>query len=205
MNISEKIAEQRKEKLYIIPKQRVNYAYSGSRINKKAYYAAKDRKNKEEMSKARESVYELSYEIDPIYRAFIPPKGFSKGSVEQCKDPNIYKITYGDKTIYRAMINDKAVAFSIDKEGKFRYVSKIIDESLRNQQHLRDILVEDDLSKVKNYVRRERNLVLGNDIPYNIPVQESKQKDVEEFKPGLVDVPRYRTKESLEETFEDAA
>ncbi|MDP7141124.1 MAG: hypothetical protein QF506_02060 [Candidatus Woesearchaeota archaeon] len=191
MDTLEQIAEKR-EKLYIVPKPRVNYTYSDSRIDKNAYFAAK---SKEERARVRESIYDPSYELSPVYKEFIPPKGFSKGSVEQCKNPNIYKITYGNKTIYRAMINDKAVAFSIDKEGNFRYVSKIIDESLRNQQHLRDILVEGDLAKVKNYVQRERNLIPENDIPYDISTHKPEK---EEFKPGLVNIPHYRTKEYLE-------
>tara|TARA_Y100000310_G_scaffold151938_1_gene151518 strand:- start:340 stop:927 length:588 start_codon:yes stop_codon:yes gene_type:complete len=193
MDTLEQIAEKR-EKLYIVPKPRLKYTYSGSRIDKDAYFAAIKAKDKDRISHAREQIYVPSYELSSTYKEFVPPKGFSKGSVEQCENPNIYKINYGDKTIYRAIINDKAVAFSIDKEGNFRYVSKIIDENLRNQQHLKDTLVEDDLSKVKNYVQRKHNLAPESDITCNIHKPEK-----EEFKPGLVNVPHYRTKESLEE------
>jgi len=169
----EKILEntvKQEERLYVVPRQRNVPEYSGSILDKEAYYSAG---TKEEVQMARKSIYEPKYRTSPIYKKFDPPENFSRGSVERCKDPNIYKISYGDKTIYRAMINGKAVVFTIsyDNEGNKQmnnYVCKKLDEQYENQEHLRKLAFNDDSCKLRTHVLEKHGLISEGSKPYFI-------------------------------------
>ena len=149
------------ETLYVVPKQKTWWEYTGSKLDKVAYHAAK---TKEQIQRAREPQYERHSGPGAVFKRFDPPEDFSEGSIERVDD-NTYKITYGEETIYRAMSKNGKWTFVYakhqDDKGNeiMRSTCKELNEEYRNNEEHLERLAFDDYCKLKTHVLKEYNLI----------------------------------------------